>query len=129
MLVLDDRVARRRAIHRFYSERLKEAPGITVMQSPNPDYNSNFWLTCILVHPGLAGKTGEDIRLKMEDNNIETRPLWKPLHLQPVFSACPYYGEKVCESLFENGLCLPSGSALKEHELNRIVEIIDNTHP
>jgi dTDP-4-amino-4,6-dideoxygalactose transaminase len=97
------------------------------MQSPHPDYDSNYWLTCILVNPALAGKTREDIRLQFEINNIETRPLWKPLHLQPVFNACPYYGKKVCESLFDDGLCLPSGSALKEHELNQIIDIINNT--
>ena len=125
MLVLDKHVARRRTIHRFYSERLQGLSGITVMQAPAPAYNANYWLTCIVINPALAGYTREDIRLQMEAANIETRPLWKPLHLQPVFKDCPYYGEKVSETLFDHGLCLPSGSALTGDELQRVVEIIN----
>jgi len=124
MLVLEEHVARRREIHRLYTEGLKNTPGITVMQAPNPDYDSNFWLTCILVNPALAGMSGEDIRLKMEANNIETRPLWKPMHLQPVFADSPAYTNGTSERLFETGLCLPSGSILTDNDIRRVVEVI-----
>lgn len=124
MFVLDDHIARRREIHDLYTSLLKEVPGVTVMQNPSEDYNSNFWLTCILVEPQIAGKTREDIRLKMEANNIETRPLWKPMHLQPVFAGAPAYVNGVSEHLFDIGLCLPSGSMLKDEDIRRVVDII-----
>jgi dTDP-4-amino-4,6-dideoxygalactose transaminase len=125
MLVLDDHVARRREIHRLYSEWLQDMPGITVMQSPDPHYNSNYWLTCILVHPALAGMTREEIRLKMEANNIETRPLWKPMHLQPVFADAPAYLNGTSNDLFETGLCLPSGFLLQNQDIQRVVAVIN----
>ena len=124
MMVLNDHVARRREIHHLYTDLLKNTPGITVMQSPNPDYDSNYWLTCILVDTKLAGKSREDIRLKMEANNIETRPLWKPMHLQPVFADAPAYTNGTSERLFETGLCLPSGSGLTDEEIRRVVGVI-----
>lgn len=124
MFILDDHIARRREIHNLYTTLLKEVPGVTVMQNPSDDYNSNFWLTCILVEPQIAGKTREDIRLKMEANNIETRPLWKPMHLQPVFADAPAYVNGVSEHLFDIGLCLPSGPTLTDEDIKRVVDII-----
>jgi len=124
MFVLDDHIARRREIHNLYTTLLKEVPGVTVMQNPSDDYNSNFWLTCILVEPEIAGKTRENIRLNMEANNIETRPLWKPMHLQPVFADAPAYVNGVSEHLFDIGLCLPSGPTLTDDDIKRVVDII-----
>ena len=124
MLVLEDHVARRREIHRLYTEWLKDAPGISVMQSPSSGYDTNYWLTCICVDPVSAGKTREDIRLKMEANNIETRPLWKPMHLQPVFAGAPAYTDGTSGHLFDTGLCLPSGSILTDNDIQRVSEVI-----
>ena len=77
MFVLDEHIARRRAIHLLYTELLKDMPGIEVQRNPSEDFNSNFWLTCILIDPEKAGFTREDVRLHLADENIETRPLWK----------------------------------------------------
>lgn len=124
MFVLDQHIARRRAIQELYTDLLKNIEGVTVTQNPSPGYNSNFWLTCILVEPQLAGKTREDIRLLMEQNNIETRPLWKPMHLQPVFADAPAYVNGTSEYLFDIGLCLPSGPTLTDEDIKRVVNII-----
>ena len=126
MLVLENHIARRKEIHRFYTEWLKDTPGITIMQPPSPDYDANCWLTCILVNPTStsAGMSAEDIRLKMETHNIETRPLWKPMHLQPVFSGAPAYVNGTSEHLFDTGLCLPSSSILTKSDIQRVTEVI-----
>ena len=124
MFVLDEHVARRRAIHTLYTELLKDVPGITVLQNPDGRFDSNFWLTCILVDPSVAGKTREDIRLKLDAENIETRPLWKPMHLQPVFVDAPFYGNGTSEHLFDIGLCLPSGPTLMDEDIKRVVDTI-----
>lgn len=123
MEVLDGHVAKRQAMHRFYTGLFRQAEGISVMQEPSADFVSNFWLSSIVVDPRkTGGVTREDIRLALEKKNIETRPLWKPMHLQPVFAYCPSYGGKVSEGLFDNGLCLPSGSNLKDADRERIAE-------
>jgi dTDP-4-amino-4,6-dideoxygalactose transaminase len=122
MFVLDEHITRRRAIHKLYNDLLKDVQGITVMRNPSNEYNSNFWLTCILVNPELAGKSREDIRLTMERNNIETRPLWKPMHLQPVFTDAPFYGNGTSEHLFDIGLCLPSGPTLTDSDIEHVVD-------
>ena len=124
MFVLDEHIARRRAIHRLYTELLKDMPGIEVQQNPSEDFNSNFWLTCILVDPEKAGFNREDLRLHLADENIETRPLWKPMHLQPVFKQSPFYGDGTSERLFDKGLCLPSGSTLTDDDICRVVDEI-----
>lgn len=124
MTVLADHIARRRAIHALYTELLKDVPGITVMHNPSSDFDSNYWLTCILIDPVVAGFTREDIRLRLEAQNIETRPLWKPMHLQPVFTQAPFYGDGTSERLFELGLCLPSGPTLADDDIRRVVEAV-----
>ena len=124
MLVLDAFVARRREIHRLYADLLKGLPGMTVMHAPTPAFRPNYWLTCILVDPKRAGMSREDIRLKMEVNHIETRPLWKPMHLQPVFAGAPAYVNGISEHLFDTGLCLPSASRLTDDDIRRVVEVI-----
>ena len=125
MEVLDQHVALRRAMHDFYVEVFKGINGVTVFNAPNADYFSNYWLTTILVDPSKTnGITRETLRLALEAKNIESRPLWKPMHLQPVFEMHPYYGNKVAETLFENGLCLPSGSNLTDSDRERIGTVI-----
>jgi dTDP-4-amino-4,6-dideoxygalactose transaminase len=124
MYVLDEHVARRREIHSLYTELLKDVEGITVMQRPSADYDSNFWLTCILVDPEKAGFSREDLRLKMDEQQIETRPLWKPMHLQPVFADCDSYLNGVSESLFNKGLCLPAGPWVSDEDIALIVDTI-----
>lgn len=124
MYVLDEHIARRREIHSLYTELLKDVEGITVMQRPSEEYDSNFWLTCILVNPEKAGFTREDLRLKMDEEQIETRPLWKPMHLQPVFANVPTYVNGVSEALFNDGLCLPSGPMCTDEDIQRVAKVI-----
>lgn len=128
MFVLEEHVARRRAIHTLYTKLLKEVEGVTVLQNPSEAFDSNFWLTCILVDPKFAGRTREDIRLKLDAENIETRPLWKPMHLQPIFVNAPFYGNGTSEQLFDIGLCLPSGSSLTDEDIKRVVNAILPDH-
>ena len=123
MLVLDERVAQRRANHAFYVKQIAALPGIQFLHEPD-GFFSNRWLTCILVDPQLSGGiTRETIRLSLEEQNIESRPLWKPMHLQPVFEHFPSYANGTSEKLFENGLCIPSGSNLTEDDLLRVVDV------
>ncbi len=124
MEVLDDRVAARRKMHDFYAEIFKDFEGVTLFTEPNSDYFSNHWLSAVIIDENKAGFSREDLRLKFLEDNIESRPLWKPMHLQPVFSDAKYFGNKVAENLFENGLCLPSGSNLSDEERIRIKNII-----
>ena len=84
----------------------------------------NRWLTCVLFDPKVFGAAREDVRLALEAEDIESRPLWKPMHLQPVFSSCRRVGGDVSAALFENGLCLPSGSSLTDEDRNRVVRIV-----
>jgi pyridoxal phosphate-dependent aminotransferase EpsN len=121
--VLDERVATRRAIFDAYVKALGDLPGITFM--PEAAYGRcNRWLTCILVEPKVFGASREDIRLALEAENIEARPLWKPMHMQPVFAGCRAVGGAVSEALFENGLCLPSGSNMSREDQERVIEIV-----
>ena len=124
MQVLDEHIARRRTIHSLYSQGLGSISGIEVQQNPSTQFNSNFWLTTILIDPKQTGFDREQLRLRLEEGNIESRPLWKPMHLQPDFASCPYYGGSVSEELFERGLCLPSGSALSDDDIAHVIEVI-----
>jgi dTDP-4-amino-4,6-dideoxygalactose transaminase len=124
MYVLDDHIARRRAIHSLYTTLLSDINGISVMQNPYPDFDSNYWLTCILVNPDEAGINREDLRLGLDASNIETRLLWKPMHLQPIFANAPFYGNGISEHLFNTGLCLPSGPTLTDEDIYRVVDTI-----
>jgi len=128
MLVLSDRVERRRSNNQFYRKHLSDLKGIAFQTEPAADVYSNYWLTAITVDPAKTGGISrEDLRLSLEAENIESRPLWKPLHLQPVFADCPFYGDGTSEHLFEQGLCLPSGSILEKDELERVVNTIIKT--
>ena len=123
MFVLEEHVARRREIHDLYVKLLDGVKGVKVMCQPEGgDFNSNYWLTCITVDPEEAGFTREDVRLALDGDNIESRPLWKPMHLQPVFKEAPFYGNGTSERLFEIGLCLPSGPMLTDQDIERVVK-------
>ena len=120
MEVLDDHVALRKKMNQFYKELFKDVEGITVFKEPNNNYVSNHWLSCILIDETKTDITPNLLRQTLLEDNIESRPLWKPMHLQPVFKEAPYYGVTVSEYLFKKGLCLPSGSNLTENDLERI---------
>ncbi len=123
---LDQRIDRRRAVHAYYREALSELPGIGFM--PEAPYGrSTRWLTCVLIDPDELGVDRDAIRLRLEQANVEARPVWKPMHLQPVYRECTVAGGAVAEELFRTGLCLPSGSSLSELELERIVDLIRST--
>ena len=125
MEVLDKHIDLRRAMNSFYQELFKDIAGVRVHVGQNAAIFSNHWLSAILVDPSKTGGiTREDIRLALEKENIESRPLWKPMHLQPLCKDFPYYGGKICETLFENGLCLPSGSNLTDQDRGRIEKAI-----
>jgi dTDP-4-amino-4,6-dideoxygalactose transaminase len=120
---LEKKVARRRAINEFYREALGMLPGIRFMPE-SPYGRSNCWLTAILINPREFGADREKIRLALEQENIESRPIWKPMHMQPVFRGYRVCGGEVSEDLFEHGLCLPSGTQMTQEDLNRIVTIV-----
>lgn len=123
MEVLDDRVNARRANHEFYAELFKNVDGIQVFKEPNDDYFSNHWLSAITIDSEITGFNREDLRRHFVHDNIECRPLWKPMHLQPVFINCDYFGfDDVAEKLFDTGVCLPSGSNLTDRDRSRIKE-------
>lgn len=144
MFILDEHIRRRRENNALYRELLKDLPGISLLENPSEEFESNHWLTCILVDSVKARFTRETLRLKLEAESIESRPLWKPMHLQPVFAGTPFYtyGESddidpkyvkidengiqqgLCGELFEKGLCLPSGPLVTADDIHRIVEII-----
>ncbi len=124
MEVLKERVEQRRAVYNQYVERYSDKKGITFVAEPNGFY-SNRWLSAFLIDPQLAGFDREQLRLALEKENIESRPLWKPMHMQPVFSNSPFYGDGTAEKLFEQGLCLPSGSNLTQEDMDRIFVVMD----
>lgn len=122
--VIENRVSRRREIFSFYKESLGQYAGIEFIEEPGEDYFSNRWLTTILIDSKKTGFTREELQAKLETFNIETRPLWKPMHLQPVFAGCPAFVNNTSQKLFEKGLCLPSGSNMSEEDLSRIIKAI-----
>ena len=121
--VLAERVRRKREIFETYRQLLGDLPGIAFMPEA-PWGRCTRWLTVITIDPAQFGADREAIRLALEDENIEARPLWKPMHLQPVFAGCECVGGAVAEALFRDGLCLPSGTSLTDSELERIVSVI-----
>ena len=121
--VLEERVAARRANFDFYAGALGDLPGVGFMPEASWGRHSR-WLTCLTIDPAEFGAGRDDVRLALEAEEIEARPLWKPMHLQPVFAGCECVGGSVSEHLFERGLCLPSGSNLERGELERVVEVV-----
>lgn len=125
MEVLDLHVGLRREMNAFYVKLFADIDSVSVFAVPNEDYFSNCWLSAILIDPKIGnGITSETVRMAFESENIESRPLWKPLHLQPIFKKYPYYGNAVAETLFKNGLCLPSGSNLTDEDRERIAGVV-----
>lgn len=124
MEVLDSHINKRREMNQFYSDLFLEINEVTVFKEPNDDFFSNHWLSCILIDNSKTDKSCEHLRLALEIENIESRPLWKPMHLQPVFSNCAYFGSNISENLFKNGLCLPSSSNLTDKDRKRITKVI-----
>lgn len=125
--VLEERVQARRRNFAYYQAALGHLPGITLM--PEADWGRHTrWLTCLTIDPEQFGATNEAVRLALEAANIEARPVWKPMHLQPVFADCETVGGAVAADLFNRGLCLPSGSNLTEAELARVVMIVQNMY-
>lgn len=121
MEVLDARINQRRAMHQFYKEIFKNRRDISILEEPSSDFHSNFWLTTILLE---SFEQREKLRLYLEKHNIESRPLWKPMHLQPIFEKYQYFGTGLSEKLFNKGLCLPSGSNLEGSDRERIAKTI-----
>jgi dTDP-4-amino-4,6-dideoxygalactose transaminase len=125
MEVLDKHVSLRREMHDFYVKLFANIDGVDVFEAPSEDYFANYWLSAITIDRNQTkGITRETLRLALEAENIESRPLWKPMHLQPIFEKYPYYGCNVAQNLFENGLCLPSGSNLTDIDRERISKVI-----
>jgi dTDP-4-amino-4,6-dideoxygalactose transaminase len=126
MEVLNERISQRRAIYSQYVQKLSGMPGITMVAEPE-GYFANRWLTAVLIDPALSGGiTREALRLALEKENIESRPLWKPMHMQPVFADAPFYGDGTSEKLFDQGLCLPSGSNLTADDMARVFAVIES---
>lgn len=124
--VLEQRVENRRKMHRFYKELLAPLKSIEVFSEPTSDYHSNHWLSCITFQEKDGYEKREKLRLALAASNIESRPLWKPLHLQPVFKDAPFYGTGTSEELFRIGLCLPSGSNLIDTDRDRIANVLQS---
>lgn len=126
---LAERVARRRKIHSLYKTGLSDLDGVTVQDNPSENVSSNFWLSTILIDKALTGKTPDEVRLALLDRGIETRLLWRPMNMQPIYADCPYYSEStqkgdnsgVGKWLFDRGLCLPSGSSLTDEEIDTVI--------
>ncbi|MEP6803982.1 MAG: aminotransferase class I/II-fold pyridoxal phosphate-dependent enzyme [Flavobacterium sp.] len=122
MQVLEKNIFSRRTMLEFYRTIFQDIDEVTVFEEPNADYFSNYWLSTILIEPNF---NKESLRVAFENQNIETRPLWKPMHLQPIFEKYPYYGGRISKELFEKGLCLPSGSNLTVEDKKRIKKVIE----
>ncbi|AZA55373.1 aminotransferase class I/II-fold pyridoxal phosphate-dependent enzyme [Chryseobacterium sp. G0201] len=129
MEVLNDRVQGRRKMHKFYAEICKDIDGVDLFSEPSADFYSNHWLSVITIDETKTLRTCEDLRLSFLEEGIESRPIWKPMHLQPIFQDAPYYGGKVAENLFGNSLCLPSGSNLSDNERERIAKVMTEVFP
>lgn len=125
MEVLDDFISLRRDNNKFYKAIFEKIKGVTIFEEPNENYFSNHWLSAILIDDTISGFSREELRLFLLKEDIESRPLWKPLHLQPIFNKCEYYGGNISEKLFDIGLCLPSGSNLTKKEKERIANVIN----
>lgn len=126
MEVLPDRIQQRRAINEFYKDVFSNIDAVNLFSEASSDFFSNHWLSSITIDKKVTTRTNQELMAAFAEENIETRPLWKPMHLQPVFNDCQYYGETVSEELFTAGLCLPSGSNITNDDKNRIYEVISN---
>lgn len=127
MAQIDPKYPQRRANHFFYKELFQDIEGVAIFEEPSDHYFSNHWLTAVVIDPKITGGVSrETLRKRLLDDNIESRPLWKPMHLQPIFKGQNYFGGEISEILFRDGLCLPSGSDMADNERERIAETISN---
>ena len=126
MKVLDEHIGKRREMNELYKALFGRVKGANILREPENTYFCNHWLTVLQIESNSGAINVEKLRLHLEKENIESRPLWKPMHLQPVFKDAPFYGNGIAAAAFENGLCLPSGSNLREEERNRISTAIKN---
>jgi dTDP-4-amino-4,6-dideoxygalactose transaminase len=124
MEVLEDHVAHHKHVHQLYQKAFEPIDGVFVQDNPDEDFDSNFWLSTILIDENKTGVNYETLRVALDKKNIETRPLWKPLHLQPVFSSAPAYVDGTSERLFQQGLCLPSGPCVTDEDVQYVVDSI-----
>lgn len=124
MEVLSDRIQQRRAVNDFYKDVFSNIDAVKLFSEASSDFFSNHWLSSITIDKKVTTRTNQELMAAFAEENIETRPLWKPMHLQPVFNDCQYFGETVSEELFTAGLCLPSGSNITNDDKNRIYEVI-----
>ena len=124
MEVLEEHIAHHKHIHQLYQKAFDSFEGISLQVNPNDDFDSNFWLSTILIDENKTGVNYETLRVELDKKNIETRPLWKPLHLQPIFIDSPAYVDGTSESLFTHGLCLPSGPCVSDDDVKYIVDSI-----
>jgi dTDP-4-amino-4,6-dideoxygalactose transaminase len=122
--VIDERVGQRRDNHLFYRHHLEGVKGITLLKEPGEGYFSNYWLSTILIDPSSTGISNYQLMEELEKHNIETRPLWKPMHVQPVFADSPVYQNGTSERLFQQGLCLPSGSNMTDEDRDRVLNVL-----
>lgn len=121
---IHERLARRRAIHELYAKAFADTPGIEVQCNPSAAYDSNFWLSTISLNPEAITITPDQLRIALAERNIESRLMWRPMHLQPVFADAPYYGHGISDRLFDNGLCIPSGASLTDSEIATVINAI-----
>lgn len=126
MHVLDNHIRHHRHVHSLYEKAFEGIDGIKLKSNPTKDFNSNYWLSAIIIDKKIMGFDRDDVRIALENSGIESRPLWKPMHMQPVFRDCPNYVDGTSESLFENGLCLPSGPWVSDDDVKTIVKCIIN---
>ena len=124
MTILEEHVAHHRHVHELYEIAFAKMKGIDMHRNPSSDFESNYWLSSILIDSKLTGFTYDELRLALQEEMIESRPLWKPMHLQPVFKNAPRYVDGTSESLFNKGLCLPSGPMVTDEDVHRIINVI-----
>lgn len=124
MTILDEHLAHHRHIHNVYEREFASMPGITLHSNPSQKFDANYWLCNILIEKSVTGFDYEELRVALDKAGIESRPLWKPMHLQPVFAGCPAYVDGTSEALFEKGLCLPAGPWVGDKELQYICQTI-----
>lgn len=126
MTVLDEHVAHHRHVHELYERAFADVDGIELMSNPDNRFNANYWLCTILIDKAVTGVDHEEVRVALDAKGIETRPLWKPMHLQPVFAGNPCYVDGTSEKLFERGLCIPAGPRVTDEDVAYITREIKN---
>lgn len=127
LAVLDERIERRRGIYDYYKKHLEMLPGISFLKEPQ-GYFSNRWLTTMVLDPSMTGFQASDLRELLLSEGIESRFLWKPMHLQPMYRSASFFGSETAEKLFIDGICLPSGSGLSNEQLNRVIHVVFRLH-